>query len=177
MTKTINLPWQVLSVMLAIGMLILSAASAFAAPKGAQVFDVYNNTQDGLQTATDPDIGNVQVNANPGGSNRLIINVHLQKAAPNCTNNVELVRGSEASNGGLSSTGHTGSIQILGELATNKAGNGNAHFDIEVGDGTPDTDVYGHIDIEAISVTCGVAPNQYGAAPDPLLATPLTWLE
>jgi hypothetical protein len=158
-------------------MLLLSAGSAFAAPPGAQVFEVYNNTQNGIQSATDPDIGNIEVVANPDSQGRLIINIHLQKGAPNCTYNVELVRDTAALNGGLTTTGHTGSVQVLGALTTNKAGNGNAHFDIPVGDGTLDEETFGHIDIEDYSLTCGITGNQYGAAPDPLLNTPLTWLE
>ncbi len=156
---------------------------AMAKPPGAQVFGLYDNTQDGLQVATDPDTGNVQVNANPGGSNRLVINVHAQKAAPNCELQVQLVRGTEASNGGLDATGHTGGIQTLGTLTTNGGGNGNAHFDIEVGDGTPDTAVFGHIDLEDVDGSCteadgtGVENNEYGAAPDPTLVAPLTWME
>jgi len=152
-----------------------------ASAQGAQVFEVYDGTQDGLVVGVDPDIGNVQAVANPGGQARLIIQTHLQKAAPSCTYTVELVRDSAASNGGLSAAGHTGSIQILGTLTTNKVGNGNAHFDVKVGDGTLDTDVFGHLDFEAVGCTesdgTPVSSNEYGAAPDPTLATPLTWKE
>ena len=173
---------NVLALALAVALVVLSTGFAFAAkPPGAQVFDVYDNTQDGIQVGTDADVGNVQANANPGGASRLIINAHLHKAAPSCTYTVELVRGSSASNGGLSSTGHTGSIQILGTLTTNAAGNGNAHFDFDPSsDGVPDTDAYGHLDFEAQG-TCvesdgtSVTNNEYGGAPDPTLATPLTW--
>ncbi|MDQ3099732.1 MAG: hypothetical protein M3Q44_08370 [bacterium] len=160
-----------------------TVTAALAAP-GAQVFNVFDNTYDGLQVGTDPTTGKVEANANPGGKNRLIINLHLQKAAPNCTLSVQLVRDSAATNGGLSTTGHTGSIQTLGTLTTNGAGNGNAHFDIEPSaDGTPDTDIYGHLDFEDLSSTCTesdgttVANNEYGAAPDPLANTPFTWKE
>lgn len=166
----------------AISMLALSASVAFAAP-GAQRFELYDNTQDGLQVGTDPDTGNAVVNANPGGSDRLVIELHAQKAAPNCTLSVQLVRGSAATNGGLDATGHSGAIQTLGTLTTNGQGNGNAHFDIQVGDGTPDTAVFGHIDLEDLGGACtesdgtSVANNEYGAAPDPALGTPLTWQE
>lgn len=158
------------------------ALPAFAKP-GAQVFNVYDNTQDGLQVATDPTTGQVEFNANPGGSNRLIITVHAHKAAPNCTLSVQLVRASEASNGGFDETGHIGSIQTLGELTTNGVGNGNAHFEVEVGDGTPDTATFGHIDLEDVNGTCEeadgttVGNNEYGATFDPALDTPVTWLE
>ena len=164
--------------------LMLATSTVFAKPPGAQVFEVYDNTNDGLDPATDPDIGNVEANANPGGQARLIIQTHLQKAAPNCTYEIQLVRASAASNGGLDATGHIGSIQVLGTLTTNKVGNGNAHFDIDPsGDGTADTLAFGHIDFEEPTGTCveadgtSVANNEYGAAPDPALATPLTWME
>lgn len=159
------------------------AVPAMAKPSGAQVFGVYDNTNDGLVVGTDPDMGNAEVNANPGGSDRLIANVHVQKAAPNCELTVELVRDTEASNGGLDETGHTGSIQVLGTLTTNNVGNGNAHFDIQVGDGTPDTETFGHLDFEDYNGTCeeadgtSVTFNEYGGAPDPILDTPLTWME
>lgn len=162
---------------------VLSVGTALAKPPGAQVIGVYDNTADGLDVSTDPDIGSVEFNANPGGDGRLVIQTHLQKAAPNCTYDVQLVRASAASNGGLSAGGHTGSIQVLGTLTTNHVGNGNAHFDVEVGDGVLDAVVYGHIDFEDVAGTCeeadgtSVAPNEYGAAPDPTLATPLTWSE
>jgi hypothetical protein len=151
---------------------------------GAQLFEVYDTTQDGLQVATDPDIGNIQANANPGGKARLIIEAHLQKVAPNCTFTVELVRDSVALNGGLNGTGHTGSVQVIGTLTTNKVGNGNAHFDFDPsGAGIASTTVYGHFDFEDPSGTCteadgtGVGINEYGGAPNPLLATPFSWLE
>ena len=44
----------------------VSLGVALAKPPGAQVFDVYDSTEDGLQVGTDSDIGNVQVVANPG---------------------------------------------------------------------------------------------------------------
>lgn len=162
----------------------LAGSPALAAkPPGSQGFEVYDNTYDGLQAATDPDTGNVQFNANPGGADRIIVEAHLQKAAPNCTYTVQLVRDSAVTNGGLNAAGHTGSIQDLGTLTTNGAGNGNAHFDLDpaVTDGT--TQVYGHLDFEDPSGVCKeadgttVANNEYGAAPDPTLATPLTWFE
>jgi hypothetical protein len=168
-----------------------SVGSAFAKPPGAQLFDVHDDTVNGLQ-AGDPDIGNVRAVGNPGGQSRLIIEVHMQKAAPNCTYNVELVRGVLGNNGGLSAAGHTGPIDILGTLTTNKVGNGNAHFDIDPQqlpdsiDGTPgvlDTVVYAHLDIEDANGTCieadgtTVATNEYGAAPLPGLGTPLNWME
>lgn len=162
----------------------LAVTPAFAKPPGAQVFEVYDNTQDGLQVGTDPDTGNVQANANPGGQARMIVEAHLQKAAPNCTYDVQLVRDSAASNGGLDATGHSGSIQLLGTLTTNGVGNGNAHFDFDPsGDGTTDQVAFGHLDFEDPSGTCteadgtSVANNEYGAAPAPALLTPLTWLE
>lgn len=166
------------------GLLISAGAGHALAASGAQVFDIYDNTNDGLIVGTDPDTGNVEFVANPGGQARVIIQTHLQKAAPNCTYSVELVRDSAATNGGLDATGHTGSVEVLGTLTTNKAGNGNAHFDVEVGDGTLDTEVYGHLDFEvAAGSTCteadgtDVTVNEYGAAPDPVLATPVTWME
>lgn len=164
----------------------------FAKPPGAQVFEVYDDTQDGLQVGTDPDTGNVVANANPGGTSRLIIEVHLQKGAPNCTYDVQLVRDSLALNGGLTAIGHSGPIDVLGTLTTNGVGNGNVHFDVDPQtlpdsvDATPgvlDSTVYAHIDVEDPSGTCveadgtGVANNEYGAAPDPALGTPLTWQE
>ena len=160
-----------------------TALPVLAKPPGAQVFDAYDNTQDGLVVGEDPDTGNVEVNANPGGSDRLIINVHAQKVAPNCELSVQLIRDSAATNGGLDESGHLGSIQTLGTLTTNNVGNGNAHFDIQVGDGTLDTTMYGHIDLEDVNGTCteadgsSVANNEYGAAPDPTLDTPLNWME
>ena len=89
------------------------AVPVMAKPPGAQVFEVYDNTNDGLQVGTDPDTGNVQANANPGGQSRLIIEAHLQKAAPNCAYQVQLVRDTAALNGGLDASGHTGSIHVL----------------------------------------------------------------
>ncbi len=155
-----------------------------ASAAGAQLFDVYDETQNGLQVATDPDRGNIRANANPGGAARLIIEAHLQKAAPNCTYTVELVRDSAAVNGGLDGSGHTGSIQVLGTITTNKVGNGNAHFDFDPsGAGTASTTAYGHLDFEDYSGTCveadgsAVGGNEYGAAPDPTLASPFSWLE
>lgn len=162
---------------------LLSVSVVSAKPPGAQLFNVYDNTDDGLDVAVDPDIGNVEFNANPGGQARLVIQTHLQGAAPNCEYRVELVRDSAVTNGGLDALGHTGSIQILGTLTTNAAGNGNAHFDVEVGDGELDTTVYGHLDFEDVSGECleedetGVSINEYGAAPDPTLSTPANWLE
>jgi hypothetical protein len=169
-----------------------NALPAFAAPPGAQVFNVYDNTQDGLVVLDDPDVGNVQVVANPGGQSRLIINIHLQKVAPNCELTVELVRDSQVSNGGLDSSGHTGLVDVLGTITTNRVGNGNVHYDIDpttlfwssdVTPGELDTTVYGHLDFEVYSGTCvksdgtSVGFNEYGAAPDPLLSIPLTWME
>lgn len=162
-------------------LMIVLGGSVLAAPPGAQTFGVYDNTNDGLVVGTDPDIGNVEVVANPGGEARLVVNTHLQNAAPGCTYSVELVRDSAATNGGLNEFGHVGSIQVLGELTTNKTGNGNAHFDVELtGDGT--VTMYGHLDFEATG-SCEesagdlVVFNEYGAAPDPTLSTPLFWLE
>lgn len=166
----------------------MAAANAGPPPKtNPQQFNVYDETQDGLQPAVDPDIGNVRAVANPGGQDRLIIEVHIQHAAPDCVLTVELVRDDEASNGGLSSAGHTGSIQVLGTLTTNGQGNGNFHFD---GDPNPSplsvgtTPAFGHIDLEDYSFgSCleddgtTVQGNEYGAAPDPALATPFTWFE
>jgi hypothetical protein len=160
----------------------MSVNTAMAKP-GAQNFEVYDNTQDGLQVATDPDTGNIEANANPGGQARLILEVHAQKVAPNCVLTVELVRDSAVVNGGLSAAGHSGFTQVLGTITTNGVGNGNGHFDVEVGDGTLDTDIYGHVDLEDYNFTCkekdgtGVAINEYGGAPDPTLTTPLTWKE
>ncbi|MDP3941273.1 MAG: hypothetical protein Q8Q49_03090 [bacterium] len=168
------------------GVLLLASVAipAFAKPPGAQVFEIYDNTQGGLVVGTNPDTGNVQATANPGGASRLIIEAHLQKAAPNCAYDVQLVRDSAASNGGLNAAGHTGSIQSLGTLTTNGVGNGNAHFDLDPsGDGVADTQTYGHLDFEDPSGTCveadgsSVANNEYGAAPDPTLATPFNWME
>ncbi|KKQ66973.1 MAG: hypothetical protein US86_C0002G0090 [Candidatus Daviesbacteria bacterium GW2011_GWA2_38_24] len=160
------------------------ALPAFAKPPGAQVFDIYDNTNDGLVVGTDPDTGNVRFEANPGGANRIIVEAHLQKAAPNCTYDVQLVRDTAASNGGLNAAGHSGSIQVLGTLATNGVGNGNAHFDLDPsGDGVGDTAAFGHLDFEDPSGSCveadgtPVVNNEYGAAPDPTLLTPLNWLE
>lgn len=116
----------------------------------------------------------------------------MQKGAPNCTYDVQLVRDVAATNGGLDATGHFGFIDVLGTLTTNKVGNGNAHFDVDPQtlpdsvDATPgvlDSTVYAHIDIEDPSGLCkeadgtSVANNEYGAAPDPALGTPLHWLE
>jgi hypothetical protein len=108
----------------------------------------------------------------------------MQKAAANCTYTVELVRDSAALNGGLSATSHTGGIQVLGTVTTNKVGNGNAHFDFDPsGAGTTSTSAFGHLDFEDYAGTCveadgtTVAGNEYGGAPDPLLATPFTWLQ
>lgn len=158
------------------------AMPALAKPPGAQVFDIYDNTDNGLVVGIDPDTGNVRFNANPGGANRIIVEAHLQKAAPNCTYTVELVRDTAASNGGLDAAGHAGLIQVLGTLTTNGVGNGNAHFDLDPsGDGVADTVVFGHLDFEDLSGLCVeadgtfVVTNEYGAAPDPTLATPLTW--
>lgn len=163
---------------------LVSTGHVLAAPPGAQVFDVYDNTQDGLVVGTDPVMGQVEGNANPGGKERIILTVSVKKAAPNCTLNVELVNDSAASNGGLDGTGHTGFVTVLGTLTTNKVGNGTAHFDFNPsGDGVADTQMWGHIDIEDPSGTCleadgsTVGPNEYGAAPDPLLNTPFTWME
>ena len=174
---------EMLSVILAIA-LVSVWFTGVASASGAQLFEIYDETQNGLVVATDPDRGNVQANANPGGQARLIIQAHMQKAAPNCTYTVELVRDSAAVNGGLSATGHTGSVQILGTLTTNKVGNGNAHFDFDPsGAGIASTIAYGHLDFEDHAGTCveadgtTVAVNEYGGAPDPLLATPFTWLE
>lgn len=166
--------------------LVLATAGALqAAPpiggSAPQQWEVYDETSDGLQPATDPDIGNVQAVANPGGQARLVIEVHVQKAAPNCELTVELVRDSEASNGGLDETGHGGSIQDLGTLTTNGGGNGNAHFDVELTD--TGTQSFAHIDIEDRNGTCveddgtTVGFNEYGAAPDPALDTPFTFFE
>lgn len=164
-------------------MMLVSVASA-AAITNPQQFDVYDSTNDGLVVSTDAKIGNVQAVANPGSAERVIIQASLKKVAPNCIYTVELVRGSVASNGGLSATGHTGSITVLGTLTTNGAGNGNAHFDFAPsGDGVADTAAYGHLDFEDRSGACSesdgttVSSNEYGAAPDPTLATPFTWME
>lgn len=185
--------WKVASVvLLTFAVFVMYVTIAYAKPPGAQVFEVYDNTNDGLVVGVDPDTGNVEVTANPGGQSRLIIQTHLQKAAPNCTYNVELVRGTAATNGGLDAAGHTGTIDLLGTLTTNNVGNGNAHFDVDPStlansvDTTPgvlDTTVYAHLDFEDPSGTCteadgtSVAINEYGAAPDPTLGTPLTWME
>ena len=161
------------------------AANAGPPPKtNPQQFDVHDETQDGLQTATDPDIGNVRAVANPGGQDRVIIQVHIQHAAPNCTLSVDLVRDSAATNGGLSAAGHTGFIQPLGTLTTNGQGNGNFHFDGDLNPASPGTtQAYGHIDLENYTSSCTeddattVQNNEYGAAPDPALQTPFTWYE
>ena len=174
---------EMLSVILAIALVSIWFPGT-ASASGAQLFEIYDETQNGLVVATDPDRGNVKVNANPGGKARLIIQTHMQKAAPNCTYTVELVRDSAASNGGLNAVGHTGSVQVLGTLTTNNVGNGNAHFDFDPsGVGIAATAAYGHLDFEDYAGTCveadgtTVTGNEYGGAPDPLLATPLTWLE
>lgn len=161
-------------------------AAVLAVPGAAmasnpQQFEVYDNTSDGLQVGTDPDTGNVQAVANPGGQARLIIEAHLQKAAANCVLTVELVRDSAASNGGLDASGHSGTIQVLGTLSTNGAGNGNAHFDVPFAD--TDTQSFAHLDFEDYVGTCvekdgtGVSFNEYGGAPDPALGTPFTFFE
>ena len=164
-------------------MLVVPFASA-ASITNPQQFEVYDSTNDGLVVATDADIGNVQAVANPGGAERVIIQASLKKVAPNCTYTVELVRGSAATNGGLSASAHTGSITVLGTLTTNGTGNGNAHFDFAPsGDGVADTAAYGHLDFEDRSGACAesdgttVSSNEYGAAPDPTLATPFTWMQ
>lgn len=180
--------WRKALVLVAgVTVLVLATGVAQAGPPpkpNPQQFEVYDNTDNGLQVGVDPDIGNVQAVANPGGKERLIVEIHVQKAAPLCTLTVELVRDTAATNGGLDATGHTGSIQILGTLTTNLVGNGNAHFDIAPsGDGSADTATFGHIDLEDPSGTCTesdgttVVFNEYGAAPDPALGTPFTWFE
>lgn len=175
---------------LACAVLVLGAfglGAAFAA--GAQVFDVYDTTQDGLQVGIDADIGNVQAVANPGNQSRVIVEIHVQKAVPNCTMNVELVTSFAATNGGLDATGHFGAIDVLGTLTTNGVGNDNAHFDFDpstlvgvvgmTGDATPgllDTTAYSHFDLEdTAGQDCGLSFNQYGAAPDPALGTPFNF--
>lgn len=175
---------SILTIILTFTLMGLWFTGVASAAGGAQLFDIYDETQNGLQVATDPDRGNVRANANPGGQARLIIQTHLQKAAPNCTYTVELVRDSAASNGGLSATAHTGGIQVIGTITTNNVGNGNAHFDFDPsGVGIASTSAYGHLDFEDRTGTCveadgtSVATNEYGGAPDPLLVTPFTWLE
>jgi hypothetical protein len=156
---------------------------------GAQRFEVYDNTQDGLQPKTDPDVGNVVANANPGGKARLIMEVHAQKTAPNCTFLIELVRDFKETNGGLDQNGHIGRLpnlgdtQIIGRLTTNGQGNGNAHLDFDPsGDGNPNTLTYAHVDLEPLG-TCTrkngspVLTNQLGAAPDPTLKQPFRFYE
>lgn len=181
--------WRKALVLVAgVTVLVLATGVAQAGPPpkpNPQQFEVYDDTSGGLVVGVNPDIGNVQAVANPGGKERLIIEIHVQFAAPTCTLTVELVRSSAATNGGLDGAGHTGSIQILGTLTTNLVGNGNAHFDFAPSsDGVADTAAFGHIDLEDNNVApctesdgTGVAFNEYGAAPDPTLGTPFTWFE
>lgn len=178
-----------LALAVGIGLVLMTATMSQAAkpaPTHPQQFEIYDETQDGLDPAIDPDIGNVQAVANPGGKERLIIQIHLQGAAPSCELEVELVTWTEASNGGLDGSGHFGDITVLGTITTNAAGNGNAHFDVAPsGDGMADTEMFGHIDLEAVFLPddCEeddgtiVQQNEYGAAPDPALGTPFTWFE
>jgi len=152
---------------------------------GRQLFDVYDETFDGLQPELDRDIGDVRAFSNPDPQTPLIIDVLLKDAAVNCVLEVQLVNGLEQNNGGLDRTGHSGTIRVLGVMETNQEGNGSFHFE-----GQPEPPIpgrnYGHIDFEPRSgapFPCveetgdPVTENEYGGAPNPDFGTPFSWEE
>lgn len=169
--------------------------SSTSDPGTERTFNVYDETQDGLQTG-DPVIGTVNATVNPNGEERLIIDVTIAGAAPNCTLTPQLLKmNTPIGNGGLDEEGHdqnAGAIIFNGEgeqQTTNEAGSATFHLDFAPsGDGVTDTQRWGHLDFEDGSPTGGagncmeadttiVVDNEYGAAPDPALNMPFSWLE
>lgn len=163
--------------------LLLSSGMAFAAHTtpgnaGMTKVNVYDDTNDGWDL-TDPVIGFVNFRPTVNGDpDNVKVVVALQNAAPNCTFNIELVTSGNDDEAGLApGTGHTGWINVVGEITTNKHGKANS------GDITVDVNglsfvapsgelTYAHVDLEPQTNDCYedeaagdvVVNNEYGAS-------------
>jgi hypothetical protein len=147
---------------------------------GVTKVNVYDNTNDGWNVAVgDPDPVIGFVNFRPTVSddpNNVVVNVQLKNAAPNCTLDIQLVTTATDDTGGLAPDGiHTGFINTIGTIETNKQGHGSSGaivVDISslIGVSTSTNITYAHVDLEDSSGTCieadetGVANNEYGAS-------------
>jgi hypothetical protein len=153
--------------------LIMVFMSVPASAGGATKIDMRDQTQNGIG-AGDPDIGFAIYHQNAGGT--LIIQLSLKGAVPDATLEVQLVITGPNPEGGITPEpgGHYGLVNVLGTVTTNGAGNGNAHFNVDVatlmGPLSGATN-YGHIDCEdddgAVSpgiLDYGLVDNQYGGS-------------
>lgn len=165
---------------IAIAVALFSSASAAPAwpDLGQATIPIYDNTTDGWNVHTgtpDPTVGFVNFRpTGPGDTDRLRLTVVLQKAAPACSYNLELVLWGTTPTGGLGPDDfHHGRINRIGTMTTNGAGNGNSgaiHVDVRtLLEAVPGVVNYGHIDIEDYDQDCverdgtNVNGNEYAA--------------
>ena len=153
------------------------ATPVFGRASSATKIQMLDNTNDGIGP-TDPVIGFVVFNQD--GTGRLIIEVSLKRAVASALLEVQLVIVGTNVDGGITPEpgGHYGLINILGNIATNVQGNGNAHFFVNVttlfGTVTGVTN-YGHIDVEDDSGAVNPSILDYGLVGNQYGATPLQW--
>jgi hypothetical protein len=191
--------------------LVLAAAPAAMADHvtpgeaGQTKVDLYDNTNNGWNVTTndpvtggpDPVIGFVNFRPTvPGDPSHIVLVVATKDAAPNCTLTVQLQTSRGTATGGLAPDGnHSGFNNIVGELTTNRQGNGNSGaiiIDVTTLDGisTLGPFTYAHVDLEdSPSAPCtesdgtSLGPNEYGASgynptvgpPVPGLAANIHW--
>ena len=192
MKPTHWLNWSAIPVLvLAVGLMAsgLWAPTAWAAKpdtglNGTNRSNIFDNTQNGLQVGIDPIIGYVvQREPNADDPTHIEVRVHLQGAAPNCDYTIELVTVGDNPAGGLDASGHSGAINYIGTMTTNRVGNGSSGaivVDVSpgaiFGEAATGLVTYAHIDVEdnGILDTAGdcteadgstVARNEYGSDP------------
>lgn len=161
------------------------SASDTPGQAGQTKVNIYDNTHNGWNVATnDPDTGGADaaigfVNFHPtvpGQPNQVMFVVAGESLAPNCTFDVQLVLLGSDPDSGLAPDGtHTGFINIIGTLTTNKHGKGNTgaiKVDVTtlVGSAISGGTTYAHVDLEDPSGECreadgtAVVNNEYGAS-------------
>jgi hypothetical protein len=166
----------------ALALVGISASAYHGSPgeAGMTKVNIYDNTNDGWNvTVGDPDpvIGFVNFRpTTPDDPSVIVVTVSLKDAAPSCDYEVQLVTTGSDETGGLAPDGsHTGIINTIGTIETNKQGIGNTGaivVDVNtlIGTATSTNITYAHVDLEDFDGDCteadgtGVANNEYGAS-------------
>ena len=133
--------WGRAPLFLAVALMLIGAPTALAdhvtpGEAGQTKVDLYDNTNNGWNVTTndpvtgglDPVIGFVNFRPTvPGDPNHVVIVVAAKGAVPNCTLTVQLQTSRGTPTGGLPPDGdHSGFNNVIGELTTNRQGNGNS---------------------------------------------------
>ena len=196
--------WGRAPLLLALTAMLAGAPAAMAdhvtpGEAGQTKVDLYDNTNNGWNVTTsdpvtggpDPVIGFVNFRPTvPGDPGHIVIVVAAKGAAPNCTLTVQLQTSRGTATGGLPPDGgHSGFSNVIGELTTNRQGNGNSGaltVDVTALNGISTLGPFtsAHVDLEdSPSAPCteadatSLGSNEYGASGyNPSVGTPVPGL-